>query len=51
MSESDPKKPLRIHIVGRRNSGKTPLVCELDAAQTKRGYREAPIKHTHHNHE
>ena len=51
MSESDPKKPLRIHIVGRRNSGKTTLVCELVAALTKRGYRVATIKHTHHHHE
>jgi molybdopterin-guanine dinucleotide biosynthesis protein len=51
MSESDPKKPLRIHIVGRRNSGKTTLVCELVTALTQRGYRVATIKHTHHHHE
>lgn len=40
----------RIHIVGRRNSGKTTLVCELVRELTGRGIRVATIKHTHHNH-
>lgn len=41
----------RIHIVGRRNAGKTTLVCELVRELTGRGLRVATIKHTHHNHE
>jgi len=43
--------PPRIHIVGRRNSGKTTLVCDLVRELTSRGIRVATIKHTHHNHE
>ncbi len=41
----------RIHIVGRKNSGKTTLMVELVTALTSRGYKVATIKHTHHNHE
>lgn len=41
----------RIHIVGRKNSGKTTLVCDLVQELTRRGYRVATIKHTHHHHE
>ncbi|MCA9051001.1 MAG: molybdopterin-guanine dinucleotide biosynthesis protein B, partial [Planctomycetaceae bacterium] len=41
----------RIHIVGRRNSGKTTLVCELVREFRRRGLRVATIKHTHHAHE
>ena len=44
-------QPPRIHIVGRRNSGKTTLVCDLVRELTTRGMRVATIKHTHHNHE
>jgi molybdopterin-guanine dinucleotide biosynthesis protein B len=43
--------PPRIHIVGRRNCGKTTLVCDLIAEFTERGLRVASIKHTHHQHE
>lgn len=43
--------PHRIHIVGRRNCGKTTLVCELVRELTARGLRVATIKHTHHRHE
>lgn len=43
--------PTRIHIVGRKNSGKTTLVCDLVAELTRRGLRVATIKHTHHRHE
>lgn len=41
----------RIHIVGRKNSGKTTLIVELVSEFTQRGYRVGTIKHTHHNHE
>lgn len=41
----------RIHIVGRKNSGKTTLVCELVEELIHRGFRVATVKHTHHNHE
>ncbi|APZ93476.1 molybdopterin-guanine dinucleotide biosynthesis protein B [Fuerstiella marisgermanici] len=41
----------RIHIVGRKNAGKTTLVCDLVKELTRMGYRVATIKHTHHNHE
>lgn len=43
--------PARVHIVGRKNSGKTTLVCELVREFTSRGIRVATIKHTHHHHE
>jgi molybdopterin-guanine dinucleotide biosynthesis protein MobB len=41
----------RIHIVGRKNSGKTTLVCELVHEFTARGLNVATVKHTHHHHE
>lgn len=41
----------RIHIVGRKNSGKTTLIAELVAHLTARGCRVGTIKHTHHHHE
>ncbi|MDG1872362.1 MAG: molybdopterin-guanine dinucleotide biosynthesis protein B [Mariniblastus sp.] len=41
----------RIHIIGRKNSGKTTLIVELVTEFTRRGYRVGTIKHTHHNHE
>ncbi len=41
----------RIHIVGRKNSGKTTLVVELVEWLTQQGYRVGTIKHTHHHHE
>jgi len=44
-------KPARVHIVGRKNSGKTTLVCELVREFTSRGIRIATVKHTHHHHE
>lgn len=43
--------PPRIHIVGRKNAGKTTLVCDLIAALTQQGLRVATVKHTHHQHE
>lgn len=50
--QSEPlSKPARVHIVGRKNSGKTTLVCELVREFTSRGIRVATIKHTHHHHE
>lgn len=41
----------RIHIIGRKNSGKTTLIVDLVEALTRRGRKVATIKHTHHNHE
>ena len=41
----------RIHIVGRKNAGKTTLVCDLVKELTRLSYLVATIKHTHHNHE
>lgn len=41
----------RVHIVGRKNAGKTTLVCELVKELTLRGLKVATIKHTHHHHE
>jgi molybdopterin-guanine dinucleotide biosynthesis protein B len=41
----------RIHIVGRKNSGKTTLVCDLVRDLTARGLKVATVKHTHHHHE
>jgi molybdopterin-guanine dinucleotide biosynthesis protein B len=43
--------PPRIHIVGRKNAGKTTLVCDLIDALTQQGLRVATVKHTHHQHE
>jgi molybdopterin-guanine dinucleotide biosynthesis protein MobB len=41
----------RIHIVGRKNHGKTQLVVELVAEFNRRGLRVGTSKHTHHRHE
>ncbi len=41
----------RLHIIGRKNHGKTRLVTDLIAGLTARGRRVATIKHTHHSHE
>lgn len=41
----------RIHIIGRKNHGKTQLVVELVQELTRRGLRVGTIKHTHHRHE
>ncbi len=41
----------RIHIIGRKNSGKTTLIVELVSELTRRGYLVGTIKHTHHRHE
>lgn len=41
----------RIHIVGRKNAGKTTLVVDLVKELTRRGLRIGTIKHTHHHHE
>lgn len=43
--------PARIHIVGRKNSGKTTLVCDLVRQLNSRGIKVATVKHTHHDHE
>jgi len=41
----------RIHILGRKNHGKTTLVVELVEHLRARGLRVGTIKHTHHAHE
>ena len=41
----------RIHIIGRKNSGKTTLVVDLVRHFRAQGYRVGTIKHTHHHHE
>lgn len=41
----------RIHIIGRKNHGKTTLIVELIEEFTGRGFRVGSIKHTHHRHE
>lgn len=51
MQSESQSNPARVHIVGRKNSGKTTLVCELVREFTSRGIRVATIKHTHHHHE
>jgi len=43
--------PQRIHVVGRKNAGKTTLVCDLVRELTGRGIKVATVKHTHHQHE
>ena len=40
-----------IHIVGRRNHGKTTLLVELVEELTRRGVRAGTIKHSSHSHE
>lgn len=41
----------RIHIIGRKDSGKTTLIVELVKRLTSMGYRVGTVKHTHHRHE
>jgi molybdopterin-guanine dinucleotide biosynthesis protein MobB len=40
-----------LHIVGRRNHGKTTLLVELVSELSARGLRVGTIKHTSHHHE
>ncbi|MBX9653446.1 molybdopterin-guanine dinucleotide biosynthesis protein B [bacterium] len=40
-----------IHIIGRKNSGKTTLIVELIQHFSSQGIRVGSIKHTHHRHE
>lgn len=41
----------RVHIIGRKNSGKTTLIVELLRELTRRGLRVGSIKHTPHDYE
>jgi molybdopterin-guanine dinucleotide biosynthesis protein B len=41
----------RLHIIGRKNHGKTTLVVDLVRLLAARGLRVGTIKHTHHHHE
>lgn len=43
--------PPVVHIVGRRNAGKTTLVCDLISSISATGLRVGSVKHTHHHHE
>jgi len=40
-----------VHIVGRRNHGKTTLIVALVEELSQQGIRVGTIKHTHHRHE
>lgn len=40
-----------VHVIGRKNSGKTTLICELVRELCSQGYRVGSIKHTSHTHE
>ncbi len=44
-------RPPRLHVIGRKNSGKTTLIVELVRRLTECGLSVATIKHTHHAHE
>jgi molybdopterin-guanine dinucleotide biosynthesis protein MobB len=41
----------RLHVIGRKNHGKTKLVVELVQELSRQGLRIGTIKHTHHRHE
>ncbi|MCO6044368.1 molybdopterin-guanine dinucleotide biosynthesis protein B [Aeoliella sp. ICT_H6.2] len=41
----------RLHIIGRKNNGKTTLVVDLLRELATRGLRVGSIKHTHHDHQ
>jgi molybdopterin-guanine dinucleotide biosynthesis protein MobB len=41
----------RLHIIGRKNHGKTTLIVELVQALSARSVKVGTIKHTHHRHE
>ncbi len=41
----------RVHIIGRKNSGKTTLVAELVKHLSDQGVEVGTVKHTHHQHE
>ena len=41
----------RIHIVGRKNSGKTTLVVDLVTVLREQGLCVGTVKHTHHQHQ
>jgi molybdopterin-guanine dinucleotide biosynthesis protein MobB len=52
MGSSSGSTPVRrVHIVGRKNSGKTTLIVEIIEWLTARGLRVGSVKHTHHHHE
>ena len=41
----------RLHVIGRKNHGKTTLVVDLIEELVGRGLRVGTVKHTHHRHE
>lgn len=44
-------EPHRVHVVGRRNHGKTTLLVELVQELRRRGLRVGTLKHSSHTHE
>ncbi|MCA9266810.1 MAG: molybdopterin-guanine dinucleotide biosynthesis protein B, partial [Planctomycetales bacterium] len=48
---NDLKTMKRLHLIGRKNHGKTRLIVDLVEELTSRGLRVGTIKHTHHRHE
>jgi molybdopterin-guanine dinucleotide biosynthesis protein B len=48
---NNPLPTKRLHIIGRKNSGKTTLIVDLIHELNSRGWRVGTIKHTHHHHE
>ena len=45
------RTPQRLHVLGRKNQGKTTLLVELIKAMRARGLRIGTLKHTSHAHE
>ena len=51
MNCSEHEHMKRVHIIGRKNHGKTTLMVDLVTEFTRRGIKVATVKHTHHQHE
>jgi molybdopterin-guanine dinucleotide biosynthesis adapter protein len=51
VNRQDGRSMNRLHIVGRKNHGKTTLIADLVVHLTGQGLSVATIKHTHHAHE
>ncbi len=49
--DSNTSRPKTIHIVGKKNSGKTTLIVELISSLKKRGFKVGSIKHSSHAHD
>lgn len=51
MSGNQPSRMRRVHVVGRKNAGKTTLIVDLVRELVARGVRVGTIKHSGHWHE